>query len=212
MALNIKRLKLIDKAFLITLLLILSLGLVIQSSASLGLVSDASYYVKKQLLMIGVGLLGAFFIIRYDTSELKSFGPLLYLLSLGLLIAVLLFGTEVRGTTGWISLGPLPAIQPAEFTKIMLIVAPTTPTTAFKLGEQVGDPLTLYMNDILTVPVNMAGLPGMSIPCGFLEGMPVGLQLIGRAFDEGTLLRAAYAFEQHSDYHQAKPDLGGELI
>jgi septum site-determining protein MinD len=73
--------------------------------------------------MIGVGLLGAFFIIRYDTSELKSFGPLLYLLSLGLLIAVLLFGTEVRGTTGWISLGPLPAIQPAEFTKIMLIVA-----------------------------------------------------------------------------------------
>jgi rod shape determining protein RodA len=123
MALNIKRLKLIDKAFLITLLLILSLGLVIQSSASLGLVSDASYYVKKQLLMIGVGLLGAFFIIRYDTSELKSFGPLLYLLSLGLLIAVLLFGTEVRGTTGWISLGPLPAIQPAEFTKIMLIVA-----------------------------------------------------------------------------------------
>lgn len=209
---NIKRLKLIDKAFLITLLLILSLGLVIQSSASLGLVSDASYYVKKQLLMIGVGLLGAFFIIRYDTSELKSFGPLLYLLSLGLLIAVLLFGTEVRGTTGWISLGPLPAIQPAEFTKIMLIVAPTTPTTAFKLGEQVGDPLTLYMNDILTVPVNMAGLPGMSIPCGFLEGMPVGLQLIGRAFDEGTLLRAAYAFEQHSDYHQAKPDLGGELI
>jgi cell division protein FtsW (lipid II flippase) len=62
--LNIKRLKLIDKAFLITLLLILSLGLVIQSSASLGLVSDASYYVKKQLLMIGVGLLGAFFIIH----------------------------------------------------------------------------------------------------------------------------------------------------
>ena len=98
------------------------------------------------------------------------------------------------------------------FAKFDLIVAPTTPTTAFKLGEQVGDPLTLYMNDILTVPVNMAGLPGMSIPCGFLEGMPVGLQLIGRAFDEGTLLRAAYAFEQHSDYHQAKPDLGGELI
>lgn len=103
-----------------------------------------------------------------------------------------------------------------DFDKVFedydLIVAPTTPTTAFKLGEQVGDPLTLYMNDILTVPVNMAGLPGMSIPCGFLEGLPVGLQLIGRAFDEGTLIRAAYAFEQNTDYHQAKPDIGGDLI
>ncbi len=120
---NAKRIKLIDKPFLITLLLILTLGLVIQSSASLSLVSDVLYYVKKQLLMISLGLLGAMFIIRYDISEFKVLGTLLYLLSLGLLIAVLLFGTEVRGTTGWISLGPLPAVQPAEFTKIMLIIA-----------------------------------------------------------------------------------------
>ncbi len=94
------------------------------------------------------------------------------------------------------------------FADYDLVVAPTTPTTAFKLGEQTGDPLTLYMNDILTVPVNMAGLPGMSIPCGFDRGMPIGMQLIGKAFDEGTLYKAAYAFEQNTDYHNLKPELG----
>ena len=85
---------------------------------------------------------------------------------------------------------------------------PTTPTTAFKLGEQSGDPLTLYMNDILTVPVNMAGLPGISIPCGFDHGLPIGMQLIGKAFDEGTLYKAAYGFEQNTTYHTMKPELG----
>lgn len=94
------------------------------------------------------------------------------------------------------------------FEKFDIIVSPTTPSTAFKLGEQTGDPLTLYMNDILTVPVNMAGLPGLSIPCGFSQGLPIGMQLIGKAFDEGTLLRAAYAFEQNTDYHAKKPQLG----
>lgn len=94
------------------------------------------------------------------------------------------------------------------FNDFDLIVSPTTPTTAFKLGEQTGDPLTLYMNDILTVPVNMAGLPGMSIPCGFDAGLPVGMQLIGKPFDEGTMIKAAYAFEKNTDYHSAKPDPG----
>ncbi|MEA4924987.1 MAG: Asp-tRNA(Asn)/Glu-tRNA(Gln) amidotransferase subunit GatA [Syntrophomonadaceae bacterium] len=94
------------------------------------------------------------------------------------------------------------------FADYDLVVAPTTPTTAFKLGEQTGNPLTLYMNDILTVPVNMAGLPGMSIPCGFDRGMPIGMQLIGKAFDEGTLYKAAYAFEQNTGYHNLKPELG----
>lgn len=89
-----------------------------------------------------------------------------------------------------------------------LIVSPTTPSTAFKLGEQTGDPLTLYMNDILTVPVNMAGLPGMSIPCGLDNGLPVGMQLIGKPFDEGTLFKAAYAYEQNTPYHKLKPVLG----
>lgn len=93
------------------------------------------------------------------------------------------------------------------FDKFDIIVSPTTPTTAFKLGEQ-SDPLTLYMNDILTVPVNMAGLPGISVPCGFSGGLPVGMQIIGRAFDEGTILKAAYAFEQQNDYHTLRPALG----
>jgi aspartyl-tRNA(Asn)/glutamyl-tRNA(Gln) amidotransferase subunit A len=99
-----------------------------------------------------------------------------------------------------------------DFDKVFkdfdVIVSPTTPTTAFKLGEQSGDPLTLYMNDILTVPVNMAGLPGMSIPCGFANGLPIGMQLIGKAFDESTLFKAAYGFEQNTAYHNMKPDLG----
>jgi aspartyl-tRNA(Asn)/glutamyl-tRNA(Gln) amidotransferase subunit A len=93
------------------------------------------------------------------------------------------------------------------FKKFDIIVSPTTPTTAFKLGEQ-SDPLTLYMNDILTVPVNMAGLPGISIPCGFSAGLPVGMQIIGRAFDEGTILQAAYAYEQQNNYHTMQPQLG----
>lgn len=94
------------------------------------------------------------------------------------------------------------------FSDFDLIVSPTTPTTAFKLGEQSGDPLTLYMNDILTVPVNMAGLPGMSIPCGSDKGLPIGMQLIGKAFDEATLYKAAYAFEQNTDFHTMRPALG----
>jgi len=94
------------------------------------------------------------------------------------------------------------------FNDFDIIVSPTTPSTAFKIGEQSGDPLTLYMNDILTVPVNMAGLPGMSVPCGFDRGLPIGMQLIGRAFDEGTLFKAAYAFEQNTGFHTMKPTLG----
>ncbi len=120
---NLKRLKFIDKPFIVTLLIILTFGIIIQSSASSGISSEALYYVKKQLFMIAVGLIGVIVIIRYDFTEFKNFGILLYILSVVLLIAVLVFGTEVRGTTGWISLGPLPAIQPAEFTKVMLILA-----------------------------------------------------------------------------------------
>jgi aspartyl-tRNA(Asn)/glutamyl-tRNA(Gln) amidotransferase subunit A len=93
------------------------------------------------------------------------------------------------------------------FTNFDLIVSPTAPTVAFKIGEQIGDPLTLYMNDILTVPINMAGLPAMSIPCGFHDGMPVGMQLIGPAFDESTIFKAAFAFEQNTDFHTFRPAL-----
>ncbi|MGS0763864.1 Asp-tRNA(Asn)/Glu-tRNA(Gln) amidotransferase subunit GatA [Syntrophomonas curvata] len=101
-----------------------------------------------------------------------------------------------------------------DFDKVFkdfdIIVSPTTPTTAFKIGEQSSEPLTLYMNDILTVPVNLAGLPGISVPCGFSDGLPVGMQIVGKPFDEGSLIKAAYAFEQNTAYHAVKPSLGGE--
>ncbi|MBB6454905.1 aspartyl-tRNA(Asn)/glutamyl-tRNA(Gln) amidotransferase subunit A [Salirhabdus euzebyi] len=96
------------------------------------------------------------------------------------------------------------------FEKYDIILGPTTPTPAFKVGEKIADPLTMYANDILTIPVNLAGVPGISIPCGFSsEGLPIGLQLIGKHFDEGTVYRAAHAFEQATDHHKKKPTLGG---
>lgn len=98
----------------------------------------------------------------------------------------------------------------AVFKDYDLIIAPTTPTTAFKIGEEISDPVTMYMNDTLTIPVNMAGLPGMSIPVGFDENnLPIGMQLIGKPFDESTIYRAGFAFEKNTDYHTKTPKLGG---
>ncbi|MBP1990918.1 Asp-tRNA(Asn)/Glu-tRNA(Gln) amidotransferase subunit GatA [Paenibacillus eucommiae] len=88
-----------------------------------------------------------------------------------------------------------------------VIIGPTAPTTAFKIGEQTNDPLTMYLNDILTIPVNLAGLPAISVPCGLVEGLPVGLQVIGKALDEATILRVAHAFEQHTEHHKQRPQL-----
>ncbi|MGV3488538.1 MAG: Asp-tRNA(Asn)/Glu-tRNA(Gln) amidotransferase subunit GatA [Tuberibacillus sp.] len=82
------------------------------------------------------------------------------------------------------------------FEKYDVVVGPTAPTTAFKIGEKIADPLTMYANDILTIPVNLAGVPAISVPCGLLEGLPVGLQIIGKPFDEQTVYRAAHAYEQ----------------
>ncbi|MCX3306687.1 Asp-tRNA(Asn)/Glu-tRNA(Gln) amidotransferase subunit GatA [Bacillus sp. NEAU-CP5] len=93
------------------------------------------------------------------------------------------------------------------FEKYDVIVGPTTPTPAFKIGEKTNDPLTMYANDILTIPVNLAGVPGISVPCGFADGLPLGLQIIGKHFDEGTVYRVAHAFEQATDHHKAKPEL-----
>ncbi|HHW01600.1 MAG TPA: Asp-tRNA(Asn)/Glu-tRNA(Gln) amidotransferase subunit GatA [Thermoanaerobacterales bacterium] len=93
------------------------------------------------------------------------------------------------------------------FKKYDFILVPTAPTVAFKIGENTDDPLKMYMNDVCTIPVNMAGLPGISLPCGFSGGMPIGLQLIGKPFDEPTILRAAYAFEQATDFHKNKPGI-----
>lgn len=92
------------------------------------------------------------------------------------------------------------------FQKYDVIITPTAPTVSFPLGA-VEDPLTMYMNDICTIPVNLAGLPGLSMPCGLHDDMPIGMQLIGKPFDEGTMLRVAHAYEQNSGLVMKKPDL-----
>ncbi len=95
-----------------------------------------------------------------------------------------------------------------ESKEIDLILGPVSPTPAFKIGEKTADPLQMYLSDILTIPVNLAGLPGMSIPCGFTEkGLPIGLQIIGPPLGEETMLRAAYTYEQATEWHKKRPSL-----
>lgn len=91
------------------------------------------------------------------------------------------------------------------FQKVDVILGPTSPTVAFKLGEKFNDPVTMYLSDIYTIAVNLAGLPGMSIPAGFAHDLPVGLQLIGNYFDEARLLNVAHQYQQVSDWHQRVP-------
>jgi aspartyl-tRNA(Asn)/glutamyl-tRNA(Gln) amidotransferase subunit A len=94
----------------------------------------------------------------------------------------------------------------AAFQKVDVMLTPTAPTPAFKIGEKVEDPLQMYLSDIHTIPVNLAGIPAMVVPCGFShEGLPIGLQIMARHFDEGKLLRVAYTFEQNTDVHLRKP-------
>lgn len=94
------------------------------------------------------------------------------------------------------------------FENYDVIVGPTTPTPAFKVGENVDDPLTMYANDILTIPVNLAGVPGISIPCGFAaDGLPLGLQIIGKHFDEATIYQVASAYESATEFHKQTPAL-----
>ncbi len=120
---ELKRLKFIDKPFLIVLALIIAFGLVILISATNAISTNPFYYLKTQIaaLIIGAGI--SIFIMRYDYSQMTRYNYLIYGLALFLLVLVLVLGEEVRGTVGWINLGPLPAFQPAEFTKIMLIIA-----------------------------------------------------------------------------------------
>ncbi len=98
-----------------------------------------------------------------------------------------------------------------DFVKVFkdfdLIISPATAGTAPKLGETPESALS-YINDILTIPVNMAGLPAISVPCGLINNLPMGMQIIGKPFAEGTILKAAYAFEQMNDYYKQKPSLG----
>ncbi len=94
------------------------------------------------------------------------------------------------------------------FESVDVLVCPTAPTTAFKAGEKTADPLSMYLSDLMTIPVNLAGLPGLSLPCGFdAEGLPIGLQIIGNVLKEDQVLQTAYAYEQSTQWHLQRPDL-----
>ena len=97
------------------------------------------------------------------------------------------------------------------FKRCDVIVTPTAPTTAFKLGEKTQDPLQMYLSDIYTISINLAGLPALSLPCGFdSEGMPIGLQIIGKPFDESTIFGVAYNYEQATEWHKKRPRIGNQ--
>ncbi|MBU4138658.1 MAG: aspartyl/glutamyl-tRNA amidotransferase subunit A, partial [Euryarchaeota archaeon] len=92
------------------------------------------------------------------------------------------------------------------FKDVDVLITPTMPYPAFKLGEKIDDPISLYLADVDTVPINLAGVPSISVPCGFSGGLPIGLQIIGKHFDEATILRAAYTFEENTDFHTKRPE------
>jgi aspartyl-tRNA(Asn)/glutamyl-tRNA(Gln) amidotransferase subunit A len=96
----------------------------------------------------------------------------------------------------------------AAFERCDAIITPTSPTTAFKISEKIKDPLQMYLSDICTISINLAGVPAISVPCGFdSEGLPIGMQVIGKRFDEATILRVAYAYEQETEWHRKKPSI-----
>ncbi len=96
----------------------------------------------------------------------------------------------------------------SAFNVCDVIATPTAPTAAFRLGEKLEDPLTMYLSDIFTISCNLAGLPGISVPCGFTgEGLPVGLQLLSKQMDEGAILKAAHAYEQATEWHTRRPSI-----
>ena len=92
------------------------------------------------------------------------------------------------------------------FADVDVIAGPTTPTPAFKLGDKVDDPITMYLNDIYTIGANLAGLPAISVPCGFVDDLPIGLHLVGAHFAESTLLRCAHQYQQQTDWHTVCPE------
>ncbi|MEO0804382.1 MAG: Asp-tRNA(Asn)/Glu-tRNA(Gln) amidotransferase subunit GatA [Cyanobacteria bacterium J06642_2] len=100
----------------------------------------------------------------------------------------------------------------AAFEKADILLSPTSPSVAFKAGDKVDDPLSMYLSDLMTIPVNLAGLPGLSLPCGFARGLPIGLQLIGNVLQESRLLQIAYAYEQATTWHAKQPELAASSI
>ena len=93
----------------------------------------------------------------------------------------------------------------SAFKDVDMILGPTTPTTAFSIGENAADPVSMYLNDIYTIPANLAGLPGISVPCGLVDGLPVGMQLVGNYFSEARLLNVAHRYQQATDWHSHAP-------
>lgn len=162
---NLKRLKLVDKYFVVLLFAIMGFGLIVLASASSGIGSDPHYYLKKQLVFVALGFIAAFYLLRFDYTEIQKYGRYLYGAALAILVIVLVFGTEVRGTTGWISIGGLPPVQPAEFTKVLLVL-----TFAEFLSRRRGELNTL----------------GEMLPCFAYMGVP--FLLIMAQPDLGTAL------------------------
>ncbi len=144
---------------------------------------------------------------NYGLTRGRGFGPEVkrrimlgtYALSAGYYDAYYLKAQKVR------------TLIKADFKKVYeqfdALVAPVAPTVAFKLGEKMDDPLTMYLSDIFTLGPSLAGIPGISVPCGFIDNMPVGLQILGRAFDEATVFKVAYAYEQSTAWHKLTPPL-----
>jgi aspartyl-tRNA(Asn)/glutamyl-tRNA(Gln) amidotransferase subunit A len=93
------------------------------------------------------------------------------------------------------------------FEKYDVLVTPTSPSVPFKIGEKVDDPLQMYLTDVCTLPINIAGVPAMSIPAGFADGLPIGMQIIGKPFSEETILKIAHAYQQATDWHERKPNI-----
>jgi aspartyl-tRNA(Asn)/glutamyl-tRNA(Gln) amidotransferase subunit A len=141
----------------------------------------------------------------YDRSRGEGFGPEVkrrimtgtYVLSAGYFDAYYLKAQKVRRL--------ITDDFRAAFEKVDLLVGPTTPTPAFAIGAKVDDPVTMYLNDIYTIGANLAGLPGISAPCGFVDGLPVGMQLIGPHFSEARLLSAAHHYQSATDWHRKTP-------
>jgi aspartyl-tRNA(Asn)/glutamyl-tRNA(Gln) amidotransferase subunit A len=141
----------------------------------------------------------------YKRSRAEGFGPEVkrrimtgtYVLSAGYYDAYYLKAQRVRALIN--------ADFRRAFGEVDLLVGPTSPTVAFGLGDKTSDPITMYLNDIYTIGANLAGLPAMSIPCGFSGGLPIGVQLIGPHFAEGRLLAAAHAYQRETDWHLRAP-------
>ncbi|MBU0686322.1 MAG: Asp-tRNA(Asn)/Glu-tRNA(Gln) amidotransferase subunit GatA [Candidatus Margulisbacteria bacterium] len=95
----------------------------------------------------------------------------------------------------------------AAFKEVDVLISPTTPTVAFNIGEKSDDPLSMYLSDIATIPINLAGIPAISIPCGLAKGLPIGLQIMGNVLEEEKIIKAAYAFEQKTKWHKERPKL-----